>query len=134
MARIRLLDLRHALWRAHGHNAPASVPTVWPQIDDIIGGFDDIKNVLDDEHSVAIIDREIKHFGNMFPLVTNVQGIPVEALAATRITGDIHIGQKVHLDFQRAVSLTGFAASALDVETEAARLVPAHPCFGHLGE
>ena len=57
----RLLDLRHALWCAHCHNAPASVPTVWAQIDDIIGGFDDIKIVLDDEHSVATIHQAGQH-------------------------------------------------------------------------
>jgi len=57
MASIRLLDLRHALWGAQRHNTPASVPTVWPQIDDIIGGFDDIKVVLDDEHGVATVHQ-----------------------------------------------------------------------------
>jgi hypothetical protein len=53
MARVRLLDLRHALRRAQRHNASASIPAVWPKIDNMIGGFDDIQIMLDDEHGVA---------------------------------------------------------------------------------
>jgi hypothetical protein len=38
---------------------------------------------------------------------------------------DIDVGQKVHLDLDDAVALTGLAAPALDVEREAAGQIAA---------
>src|SRR4026208_1175907 len=57
MTSIRLFDLRHALRGACRYRASSSVATIWPEINDIVGGFDDIKIVLDDEHGVATIHQ-----------------------------------------------------------------------------
>src|SRR5260370_723170 len=47
------------------------------------------------------------------------------ALALADVAGDVDVGQEVHLDLDDAVALAGLAASALDVEGEAAGLVAA---------
>ena len=49
-------------------------------------------------------------------------------------TGDVDVGEEVHFDFVDAVALAGFAAAALDVEGEAARLIAAEFGFGLSGE
>ena len=62
---------------------PASVATVWPQVDDIVSGFDDIKIVLDDEHGVASIHQagqdleqalDIREVQTCRRLIQHVQG------------------------------------------------------------
>ena len=45
--------------------------------------------------------------------------------------GHVDVGQEVHLDLERAVSLAGLAAPALDVEGEAPRPVSADLRLGH---
>src|SRR5262249_35405924 len=97
MARVRLLDLRHTLWGAQRHHAPASVTTVWPQIDDIIGGFDDIQVVLDDEHGVATFHQagqyleqglDISEVQTGRRLIQNIQG--ASRTAPGQLTAELH--------------------------------------------
>src|SRR4029434_10618918 len=97
MARVRLLDLRHTLWGAQRHYTPASVPTVWPQIDDIVGGFDDIKVVLDDEHGVATVHQagqnleqalDVREVQTGCRLIQNVQG--ASRAAPAQLAAELH--------------------------------------------
>ena len=96
-SRVRRLDLRHTLWGAQRHNVPASVPTVWPQIDDIIGSFDDIKVVLDDEHGVATVHQaaqnleqalDIREVQTGRRLIQNVQG--ASRAAPAQLAAELH--------------------------------------------
>lgn len=48
--------------------------------------------------------------------------------------GDVDVGEEVHFDFVDAVALAGFAASALNIETEAAGFITAKFSFGLMGE
>ena len=68
------------------------------------------------------------------PLVTDLQRLAVVALALADIAGHVDVRQKMHLDLDDAVALTGFAAPALDVEAETARLVAARTRFGYCRE
>src|SRR4029453_17199814 len=43
------------------HDAAAALATFRPQVDDVIGGGDDIEVVLDHEHGVALIDELSEH-------------------------------------------------------------------------
>src|SRR5262249_26530839 len=97
MARVRLLDLRHTLGGAQRHDAPASVPTVWTQIDDIIGSFDDIKVMLDDEHGVATVHQAGQNLEQALDvgevqtgcrLIQNVQG--ASRAAPAQLAAEFH--------------------------------------------
>src|SRR5262249_29690194 len=48
--------------------------------------------------------------------------------------GDVHVGQKIHLDPAQAVALAALAPAALDVEAEAARAVATLAGFRQHGE
>ena len=68
------------------------------------------------------------------PLNSNGERFAVEAMAVADRAGDPEVGQKIHLDAVRAVSLARFAATAAHVETEPARPIAAPFRFGQLGE
>ena len=74
-------------------------------------------------------DGHVEDIGNALPLVVHFEGLPVVARALADLALDIDIRQKVHLDLDDAVAGAGFAAPALDVEGEAARLVAAQLRF-----
>ena len=42
-------------------DAPAATTTFWAEIDDVIGAFDDVEVVLDDDHALAVIDEATEH-------------------------------------------------------------------------
>ena len=42
-------------------DAPAATTTFWAEIDDVIGAFDDVEVVLDDDHALAVIDETAEH-------------------------------------------------------------------------
>src|SRR5580698_8289413 len=65
--------------------------------------------------------------------ILHLQGFVVVALAAANVARHVNVGQEVHLDALQAIALAGFAASALHVEAEAARLVTALARFGQQG-
>ena len=52
----------------------------------------------------------------------------------TLLAGHLDVGQEIHLDGLVAIAATGLAASALDVEREAAGLVAADLCFRQVDE
>ncbi len=77
------------------------------------------------EEFKCLMHSHVQHIGNTFVLVSDLQSVCIETLSPAGITGDIHIGQEMHFDFNQTVALTGFAASPFDIEAEAPRLVAA---------
>jgi hypothetical protein len=61
----------------------------------------------------------------MFSFVLYFQRFAVIAFAVADITWHIHIRQEVHFDFDHAIALTGFAATAFHVKRETACAVTA---------
>ena len=70
-------------------------------------------------------DGHLQDVVDVLAFVMHFEGFAVVAFAVTDIAGNIDVRQKVHLDFDYAVALTGFTATALDVEREAAGAVAA---------
>ena len=64
-------------------------------------------------------DLEVEDIGDRFPFVGDREGFAVEAFAIAGGAGDPCVGQEMHFDFESAVALAAFAASARSVETEA---------------
>src|SRR5207245_1755584 len=55
------LALREGLGRALRDDAPAAVAALGPEVDDPVGGLDDVEVVLDDDHRVARIAQPLQH-------------------------------------------------------------------------
>ena len=70
-----------------------------------------------------VFHRQIQHLRDVEILEFDLQCFPVVALALADIAGHIDIGKKMHFDFCDPVALTGLAAPAADVKTEATGLV-----------
>ena len=77
------------------------------------------------EERPSLLHGHVQHLVDVLALVANVQRLPVVALALALVAGDVDVGQEVHFHLEYPVALAGFAAPALDVEAEAARLVAA---------
>ena len=86
------------------------------------------------EKALRVFDRHIKNIGNAFVLELYFQSLAVIARAFARLTGNIDIGQEMHLDLDQTIALAGLAAAALDVEAEPTRLISARLCFRQTGE
>ena len=82
----------------------------------------------------GFLDRHVEHVGDGFLAIFDLQRFAVVALALADIASDVDVWQEVHLDLDDAVALAGFAASALDVEREAAGLIAARFRFGQACE
>src|SRR5512139_287173 len=78
------------------------------------------------EELERLLDRHLEHIRDRAPLEADLERLLVVAVPVAGLTGDVHVGQEVHLDLDRAVALARLAAPAADVEGEAARLVAAH--------
>ncbi len=81
-----------------------------------------------------VLDREVENFLDVFALEADFQGLAVVAPALADIAGHVNVGEKMHFHFDHAVALTGFAASALDVEAESSRFISPRPRFRDGGE
>ncbi len=81
-----------------------------------------------------VFHGHFQHFVNIAALVANFQRFPVITLALALVARHINIREKVHRHLNHAVALTGFAAPALDVEAESARLITSRPRFRDAGE
>ena len=68
------------------------------------------------EELTCFIHRHIQHFIDIFALVAHLERFLVVAAALAHVTGNIHIRQKVHFNFEQAVTRAGFASAALDIE------------------
>src|SRR5208337_2242362 len=75
------------------------------------------------EENERLARREIEDFRDVSPPVGDLEDL--RAIARTTALGAAHdhIGQKLHVDREEAVSLAGAAPPALDVEAEEARAI-----------
>ena len=74
---------------------------------------------------------EIEHVGDRLAAVPDLERLAVVPAALALLARDVDVRQEVHLDRDDAVALARFAAAALDVEREAARLEAARLRLGH---
>ena len=218
LARVRLDVAGDVLRRAAGDDSAAPCSAFGADVDDPVGGFDDVEIVLDDEHRVAGVDEVVQHFeqqldvgeveagrrlveqvhraagrlfhqlagqldalgfaagerrrrladldvveadrvqraelvmdrGDVFEvghrflhvhlehlgdalfLVHHLQRFAIEAVAVADGARDPDVGQEIHFEPVRAVAVARFAAAALHVEAEPARLVAAALRLGQL--
>ena len=58
---MRLPVLGDFFWRTRGDEHSPLIAALWPQVNEVIRGFDDIHVVLDDDHGVASIDEAVEH-------------------------------------------------------------------------
>ena len=79
-------------------------------------------------------DRHVQHFGDVLAPEEHFQRLAVVALAVADLAGDGYVREKLHFDDFVAVTGAFFAAPALHVEAEAARLVATRLRFRHRGE
>ena len=68
----------------------------------------------------------VQHIENALSSVFDLECLPVVSFPLTNFAWHIYIRQKMHLDLDDAVALTGFAASAFDVEAESALFKSTH--------
>src|SRR6185437_15701700 len=61
LAGVALGDEGDILGRAGGDDLAAAVAAFWAEIDDPVGGLDDLEVVLDDEHRVPGLHERLKH-------------------------------------------------------------------------
>ncbi len=57
LARVRGLDLRELLGRAGADHHPTIFTALWSEIDQIVGGLDDVQIVLDDEQRMPRLEQ-----------------------------------------------------------------------------
>ena len=60
------------LRRSLGHHGAAARTALRTQIDDMVGAFDNVKVVLDDEHRVSLIHKTLKHH-ELLPHILEMQ-------------------------------------------------------------
>ena len=81
------------------------------------------------EEGERILNGHIENFGDILAFVLDFQCFTVVTLALADITGNVDVGQKVHLDFGDAVALTGLTAAATYIEAEPTGFVASRPSF-----
>ena len=94
-------------------------PNILQQFDFIPHGGDGVKE------RQGFLNTHLQNIGNGFVAVCHIQRFAVVPFAFTRFAFHIHIGQKVHFNFNQPVPLTGLAPSPLDVKGKAARGIAA---------
>jgi hypothetical protein len=86
------------------------------------------------EERRRLLDRHVEHLSNGLALVVNLESFPVIPGTSADLARHVDIGQEVHFDLDGAVTGTGLAATALDVEGEPSRLVTADLRLGGGGK
>ena len=74
----------------------------------------------------SFADGHVQHFGHVLAFEANLQSVTVVARTLTHFARHIHIGQKLHLDANRAIARARFTASAGHVERKPSRLITAN--------
>ena len=69
MPRITLLHRRHLLRRAFGHDHSALDATFGAEVDDPVGGLDDVEIMFDHDHAVALLDEAVEDFEELADVV-----------------------------------------------------------------
>src|SRR4051794_13719466 len=82
----------------------------------------------------GLLDRHVEDLGDRLALVVDLERLAVVAGAVTDLARHVDVGQEVHLDLDRAVARARLAATALDVEREAALEVAPHLGLRRRGE
>src|ERR1700712_3829097 len=77
------------------------------------------------EDGDGVFDGQVQEVGDGVAVELYREGFLVVTAAVADLAEDVDVGQEVHLDAALAFAGAGFAASALDVKTEAAGLVAA---------
>lgn len=62
LSRIRLLAEGNLLGSSADYNLAASVSALGTKVDNVVGSFDNIKIVLDDENCISVVNKTLKHF------------------------------------------------------------------------
>ena len=84
-SRIAALDLCDLLGGAGGHHIAAAVAALGAEVDDVVGGFDDVEVVLDDEDGIARIHKLLQNLDELVDiggveagggLVQDIDGAP----------------------------------------------------------
>ena len=122
----------HALCLATGERRRRLAELQVAQADVVEGGEDalDRRHVL--KQLAPLLDGERQDLGDVEPLVAHGERLAVVALAAADLAWHVEVGQEVHLDLDLPLAGAGLAATALDVEPEAAGLEAAHARLGRL--
>ena len=81
------------------------------------------------EELLSILNRHIQHIGNRLALELDLERFTIVPRTLARLARHIHVRQKVHLDLDDAIALTGFTTSTLHVEREPPRLISARLCL-----
>ena len=100
---------------------------------DVVQRFElliDLRDVF--EMAERFLHVHFEHLRDALFAIHHLQRFAIEAMAAAHRAGDPDVGQEVHFEPIRAVAVARFAAAALHVEAEAARLVAAAFRFGKL--
>src|SRR5690625_2206347 len=90
------------------------------------------RNVLEKLESLA--HRHVEHVGDRLPADFHLERLPVVAGSLAHLARNVHVRQEVHFHLHGSVAAARFAAAALYVEREAARLVAALAGFGSAGK
>ena len=77
------------------------------------------------EERKRVLDRHVEDLGDVLPPVGDLERLAVVAPPSANLTGNVHVGKEVHLDFDLAVALAGLAAAAAHIEAEATRGISA---------
>src|SRR5438105_2286258 len=80
------------------------------------------------EKTRRFIATHIKHIGDVFAFIGDLERLPVVAMAMADFTLDVNVWEEMHLDFDEAATFAIFAPAAFDIETETAGIVAPHPC------
>src|SRR5213594_3685092 len=98
LARVRLVGLTHERLRcAGGDQAAALVAALGAEVDDPVGGLDDVEVVLDDHHGVAVLDQPVQHLEQLLDvrevqprrrLVEDIEG--AAGRPARQLGGELH--------------------------------------------
>ena len=86
------------------------------------------------EELTRFIHRHIQHFVDVFALVAHLERLFVIAAPLAHIAGNVNVRQKVHFDFEQAVTRAGLTAAALDIEGKTACVVAARLCVRRFGK
>src|SRR6185312_2621380 len=86
------------------------------------------------EECERFFDSHFKHFKNIFLFVMHFERFFHKALAPANVARHVDRRQEMHFDFNHAVALTGFAASALDVERKSIGFPASCSGFGTFGK
>src|SRR6516162_11083138 len=72
LPRVARLGRGDVLWGAGGDDMAAGVAAFGAEIDDPIGGLDDLEIVLDDQHRVAGLDQRVQYLEKL-PYIVEMQ-------------------------------------------------------------